>query len=88
MSYIDPLHVAGDVVGPGFFEDHLTAENQLHKPFGSCEQALYNFGVNLYYLKFLKTTDQLNKTVLAIALDHMNLGEDATLLLHFESLFN
>ncbi|KAK2182230.1 hypothetical protein NP493_362g02042 [Ridgeia piscesae] len=65
--------VVGDVVGPGFFEDHLTAENQLHKPFGSCEQALYNFGVNLYYLKFLKTTDQLNKTVLAIALDHMNL---------------
>ncbi|KAI0217799.1 Alpha-2-macroglobulin-P [Lamellibrachia satsuma] len=67
------VSIVGDVVGPGFFEEHLTAENMLHKPFGSCEQALYNFGANLYYLKFLKTTDQLNTTLLTTTLTHMNL---------------
>lgn len=64
----------GDVVGPGFFEEYLDAENTLRKPFGSAEQNMYNLAYNLYNLKYLKATDQLRQDVLERTLYHLNIG--------------
>lgn len=74
MSSLSDLF-AGDVVGPGFFEEYLDAENTLRKPFGSAEQNMYNFAYNLYNLKYLKATNQLDQQTLATSLGHLNLGE-------------
>lgn len=63
------------MVGPGFFAPYLDAENMMRKPYGCAEQNLFNFAANLYYLKFLKVTNQLKNTVLKDALNFMNLGK-------------
>lgn len=67
-------HASGDVVGPGFFEPYLDAENTLNKPYGGAEQNMYNFAYNLYQLLYLKATDQLREETLETVLDGMNLG--------------
>ncbi|ELT94901.1 hypothetical protein CAPTEDRAFT_205407 [Capitella teleta] len=66
--------IVGDIVGPGFFEDYLDAENTLRKPFGSAEQNMYNFAYNLYNLKYLKATNQLKPERLQASLKHLNLA--------------
>ncbi len=63
------------MVGPGFFEEFLDAENTLRRPFGSAEQNMYNFAYNLYNLLYLKATDQLKNETQVNALDHLNLGK-------------
>ena len=63
---------SGDVVGPGFFEPYLDAENTLRRPFGSAEQNMYNFAYNLYNLLYLKATDQLRPEIQQDALYHLN----------------
>ena len=68
------LIVAGDTVGPGFFEPHLDAENLMRRPYGCAEQNMFNFAANLYYIKFLKITNQLQDSTLQDALEYMNLG--------------
>ncbi len=65
---------AGDVVGPAFFKPYLTAENLLNRPYGCAEQNMFNFGANLYYLKFMKVTNQLKDETLIEALEYMNLA--------------
>ena len=66
---------AGDIVGPGFFEEFLTAENTLHKPFGSAEQNMYNFAYTLYNLLYQKASDQLKVDTLYSALDHLGISK-------------
>jgi len=66
--------IVGDVIGPGFFEEFLTAENTLRKPFGAGEQAMYNFAYNLYNLKYQKQTNQLNQETLEGTLNHLNIA--------------
>ncbi|CAG5133427.1 unnamed protein product, partial [Candidula unifasciata] len=60
--------IYGDVVGPGFFEDYLNAENTLYRPYGSGEMVTFNFAYNLLILKFMRSSNQLDfdetKTVL------------------------
>ncbi|XP_064641488.1 CD109 antigen-like isoform X2 [Lineus longissimus] len=68
------VRIVGDIVGPGFFEDHLTSENLLEKPYGCGEQAVYNLAVNMYYLKFLKATAQLTDGVKEKGLDYVNIA--------------
>lgn len=68
----------GDVVGPGFFEEFLNAENTLRKPYGSAEQNMYNFAYNLYNLLYLKATDQLSDQTLVTTLNYLNIGEFST----------
>ena len=63
------------MVGPGFYKPFLDAENFMRKPYGAGEMNMFNYAINLYYLKYLKTTNQLKDSVLHKALDYMNLGE-------------
>ena len=65
----------GDIVGPGFFEDFLTAENTLRKPYGSAEQNMYNFAYTLYNLLYQKLSNQLQSDVLSTALEHLGLSK-------------
>ena len=62
-------------MGPGFFKPYLDAENLIRKPYGCAEQNTFNFAANLYYLKFLKITNQLRTKVQNDALNYMNLGK-------------
>ncbi|CAH1797576.1 unnamed protein product [Owenia fusiformis] len=68
------VNIVGDVVGPGMFEEFLDAENVIARPFGCGEQNMFNFAQNLYNLKFLKITDQLEQAQLKKHLAKMNLS--------------
>ena len=50
----------------------------MRMPYGSGEQNMFNYAANLYYLKYLKSTNQLRDEVLQKALNFMNLGEGCT----------
>ncbi|ELT87097.1 hypothetical protein CAPTEDRAFT_227765 [Capitella teleta] len=67
------LSVVGDVVGPGLFEEHMTASNLMRMPFGSAENIVFNYAVKLHYLKYLKATSQLPDPLLKQTLHTMNL---------------
>ncbi|CAH1779511.1 unnamed protein product [Owenia fusiformis] len=68
------VNIVGDVVGPGLFKDYINAEDMLRRPFGCGEQSAFNFAANLYYLKFLKATNQLEPNVTTKALTYMNIA--------------
>jgi len=73
-SPVATVGIVGDVIGPGFFQDFLDAENTIRKPFGSAEQNMYNFAYNLYNLLYLKLTNQQDLSRLRTTLDHMNIA--------------
>ena len=62
-------------MGPGFFEEFLTAENTLRKPYGSAEQNMYNFAYTLYNLLYQRASDQLAAQTLSTALEHLGLSK-------------
>ena len=64
--------LVGDVVGAGLV-DSMNVESALRKPYGAAEQNMYNFAYNLYNLKYLKATNQLNQALLERTLKEMNL---------------
>ena len=66
---------------PGFFEDYLNAENILHRPYGAGEMIAFNFAYNLYTLKFMKASEQLDQVQLQKSLREMNIGEWSRLVL-------
>ena len=67
--------VSGDVVGTGLFSSHLDAYNIFGMIFGNGEHYMYNFATNLYWLKFLKITNYLSRSVLKTSLDALNVGK-------------
>ncbi|XP_055892053.1 C3 and PZP-like alpha-2-macroglobulin domain-containing protein 8 isoform X3 [Biomphalaria glabrata] len=64
----------GDVVTPGFFQDYLNAENILWRPYGGGEMIVFNFAYNLYSLKFMKYSQQLDDAQLSKSLQEMNIA--------------
>ena len=70
----------GDVVGPGFFKSHLSASNTLSMTFGNGEHYIYNLGVNLYWIKFLKTINLLPESTLEKALEGITKGKIVCIL--------
>lgn len=66
----------GDVVGTGMFTKYLNANNIFDKMiFGSGEHYVFNFAINLYWMRFLKITNQLSDSTLMNTLDGMNVGQ-------------
>ena len=59
------MAIVGDVVGPGFFRQNLTAEQIMRKPYGSGEGNMFNFAYSVYNLKYLKASNQLRPETLA-----------------------
>ena len=51
--------ITGDVAGPGYWTSDLHTENQMNLKTGNAENYLYNFAVNLYWLRFLEASHQL-----------------------------
>ena len=84
MTITIPILSPGDVVGPGFFEEFLTAENTLRKPYGGAEQNMYNFAYTLYNLLYLKQSNQLKQHVLQTALRHM--GDSKFIIMPFQKM--
>ncbi|CAD5111927.1 DgyrCDS1188 [Dimorphilus gyrociliatus] len=68
------VSVSGDIIGTGFFKPFLNAMNMMRKPFGAAEQNAFNIAVNIYYLRYLKETNQLRKEVLKDALTGVNIA--------------
>ena len=67
--------VVGDVVSPGFFEDHLDSENTVGMPDDSAEGYMYDFAINLQILLYLQETRALNDSVTQKALEYMQTSE-------------
>ena len=55
------FYFSGDVVGPGFFEEHLDAANVVGVPHDSAEGYMFDFAINLAVLKHLQQTNALNR---------------------------
>ena len=72
--------VPGDMMGPGYYESFLNSENWMQMPYGGAEQSIFNYALNLYYLQFLKITNQLEHKVLLGGLAYMNEGESVVTL--------
>jgi len=62
---------AGDLVGPGMFEDHLTTLNTARVYSGSGEGYVYEFAVNLQTLNYLQTINLLDQVKLHATLEFM-----------------
>ena len=60
---------------PGFFENYLTAENIIMRPYGAGEMVVFNFAYNLITLRFMKSSQQLSDTTLSTSLAELNVGE-------------
>ncbi|RUS75425.1 hypothetical protein EGW08_016804 [Elysia chlorotica] len=73
-SGVATMSLFGDVVTPGFFQDYLNAENILHRPYGAGEMIAFNFAYNLYTLKFMKASEQLDQVQLKKSLQEMNVA--------------
>ena len=68
----------GDIVGPGFFEPYLNAENLMRMPYGGAEQNMFNFAANLYFLEFMKVANRLDNKIMNTALEKMTIGKCPT----------
>ncbi|CAH1784985.1 unnamed protein product [Owenia fusiformis] len=66
------VSVVGDVVGPAFYGNNLEATNLLDIPSGTLESHFFEFSQNLWYMKYLKSTDQLTREIQTKALNTMN----------------
>ncbi|XP_074646935.1 CD109 antigen-like [Tubulanus polymorphus] len=73
-SPVAKVSAVGDVVGPGFFVNHLDSENLMSLPYGCGEQAGFNFATNLYYMYFLQRVSALKREERAHALEYMNIA--------------
>lgn len=65
------VSIVGDVFGPAFPTMPVTTESLLLKPDRSAEAMAFNFGANLWTLKYLRLTNQLSKQVMREAFKHM-----------------
>ena len=65
------MYFAGDVVSPGFFEDHLDAGNTVSIPDDSAEGYMYDYAINLQTLRYLQRTRALSDDVAQKALEYM-----------------
>ena len=66
----------GDVAMPGFPDKKsLNAENLIFRPYGGGEMVTFNFAYNMYTLRFLKWSNQLDNTKNLEVLAQMNLGK-------------
>lgn len=70
-SGVSTLHVYGDLVSPGMFEDHLTSLNTAWAYHDSGEGYVYEFAVNLQTLNYLQTINLLDDDKLQITLEYM-----------------
>lgn len=70
-SNVAYVHVFGDVVSPGFFEDHLDAGNTVSIPDDSAEGYMYDYAINLQTLRYLQRTRALSDEVAQKALEYM-----------------
>ncbi|CAG5133426.1 unnamed protein product, partial [Candidula unifasciata] len=68
------MSLFGDVMTPGFFEDYLHAENILWRPYGGGEMITFNFAYNLYALRFMKASQQLDDERLVKTLREMSIA--------------
>lgn len=68
------VSVTGDIIGSGFFKPFLDALNMMRLPFGAAEQNAFNIAANVYYLRYLKDTNQLRVEVLKDALSGVNIA--------------
>ena len=55
----NPLKFTGDVAGPGYWTSDLNTESEMNLNSGNAENYLYNFAVNLYWMRFLEASHQL-----------------------------
>ena len=62
---------AGDVVSPGFFEEHLDMALTVGIPHDSAEGYMIDFAVNLQTLRYLQSTNALSTEVARKALKYM-----------------
>jgi hypothetical protein len=65
------LHVYGDLVSPGLFEDYLTSLNTAWAYHDSAEGYIFEFAVNLLTLNYLQTINLLKVEQLNVTLEYM-----------------
>ncbi|CAH1780995.1 unnamed protein product [Owenia fusiformis] len=71
-SAVTKVSIVGDVLGPAFFTSKLRSSELLDVSSGMLEAHFFEFTQNLWYLKYLKSTDQLTHAVQTKALAIMN----------------
>ena len=68
------LHISGDVMGPGLTNKNMGLWNTLDKSSGQGETYIFDFALDLYWLKYLKSTAQLPLELMKENLASMNKG--------------
>ena len=73
--FLPSPHLSGDVVTPGFFEDHLSTDVITGLPHDSAEGYMFDFAINLQTMKYLQATNALTTEAATKAMDYMKDSE-------------
>ena len=62
-------------MGPGFTSSNLNSENVLGRRSGQCETYLFDMAIDIIWLRYLKTANQLSSSQLVKTLTRTNKGK-------------